>query len=360
MLTYLHGDHLGSASLATDASGTKITDSDTRYYPYGMTRPGLAGTGLPTDRRFTGQREETSLGLYDYGARPYAPALGRFISADSIIPGAASGSGGGAATLGYDSQTRLTPLTVNLGEFVAQINAENREILQFGAFFQWDARTRQEHNVPSGPSNPQALNRYAYCLNNPLRYVDPTGHSNVTIELTAEEARQLIDFLDNAGNWDFGLGLLGQVVGHAWGAIGMTYNFSKEGFTGLLTPASQELLRSAWPFLALAATPPVAAIAFLCGTISGVDSLVTGRDIGELQEALLATRAGEYGAKLLMKSTLGISRIAVETAYARQSFTTATIGVWGSALPPLLELAGLSRNWGYRDIYRAYLPYVAR
>jgi len=34
VLTYLHGDHLGSASLATDASGTKITDSGTRYYPY--------------------------------------------------------------------------------------------------------------------------------------------------------------------------------------------------------------------------------------------------------------------------------------------------------------------------------------
>ncbi len=79
VLTYLHGDHLGSASLATDASGTKITDSGTRYYPYGATRPGLAGAGLPTDRRFTGQREEASLGFYDYGARPYdhmpSPAL---------------------------------------------------------------------------------------------------------------------------------------------------------------------------------------------------------------------------------------------------------------------------------------------
>jgi len=86
VLTCLHGDHLGSASLATNASGAKITDSDTRYYPYGATRPGLAGTGLPTDRRFTGQREETSLGFYDYGARPYDPALGRFLQADTLVP----------------------------------------------------------------------------------------------------------------------------------------------------------------------------------------------------------------------------------------------------------------------------------
>ena len=79
VLTYLHGDHLGLASLATNAGGANITDSDTRSSPYGVTRPGLAGTGLPTDRRFTGQREEASLGFYDYGARQYDPALGRFL-----------------------------------------------------------------------------------------------------------------------------------------------------------------------------------------------------------------------------------------------------------------------------------------
>ena len=32
--------------------------------------------------------------------------------------------------------------------------------------------------MPS-PANPQSLNRYAYTLNNPLRYTDPTGHKAV-------------------------------------------------------------------------------------------------------------------------------------------------------------------------------------
>ncbi|MBU0492465.1 MAG: RHS repeat-associated core domain-containing protein, partial [Chloroflexi bacterium] len=69
-----------------------------------------------TDYRFTGQRFESMIGgLYDYGARFYDPLLGRFVSADTVVPGA---------------------------------------------------------------GNPQALNRYAYVLNNPLKYTDPTGHAN--------------------------------------------------------------------------------------------------------------------------------------------------------------------------------------
>jgi hypothetical protein len=50
VLTYLHGDHLGSASLATNASGAKV--SEQRYLPYGGTRSG----SMPTDRQYTGQR----------------------------------------------------------------------------------------------------------------------------------------------------------------------------------------------------------------------------------------------------------------------------------------------------------------
>ena len=70
-LVMLHGDHLGSASLTTDAAGNVV--GDRRYYPYGDTRSGT----MSTDRRFTGQREETAIGLYDYKARYYDPVIGR-------------------------------------------------------------------------------------------------------------------------------------------------------------------------------------------------------------------------------------------------------------------------------------------
>ena len=81
---YLHADHLGSASLTTDASGNKL--GELRYYPYGVTRYVWGAT--PTDRRFTGQRsEEASLGsLYDYEARMYSPSLNRWIQPDTIVP----------------------------------------------------------------------------------------------------------------------------------------------------------------------------------------------------------------------------------------------------------------------------------
>ena len=52
-LSYLHGDHLGSVSLTTNASGQKV--SEQRYKPYGEVRWN-SGAGMPTDFAFTSQR----------------------------------------------------------------------------------------------------------------------------------------------------------------------------------------------------------------------------------------------------------------------------------------------------------------
>ena len=106
---YLLGDHLGSTSIVADSSGGRV--SELRYRAFGETR--FAWGSTPTDYRYTGQREESLSGLYDYGPRWYDPVVGRFIQADPII---------------------------------------------------------------AMQANPQALDRYGYVLNNPLVYVDPTGH----------------------------------------------------------------------------------------------------------------------------------------------------------------------------------------
>ena len=108
-LSFFHKDHLGSSTVMTDDTGSLV--ESTNYEPFGGQR---AHTGIDTSTyKFTDQEFDAESGLYNYDARMYDPIIGRFISADSMLPDV---------------------------------------------------------------YNPQALNRYSYCLNNPLIYTDPTGH----------------------------------------------------------------------------------------------------------------------------------------------------------------------------------------
>jgi RHS repeat-associated protein len=110
VLYYLHGDHLGSTSLTTDASGTLVARQ--LYDAWGNIRASASSGTMPTDIGYTGQRLDAT-GLMYFRARYYASSLGRFVSADTLVP---------------------------------------------------------------SPSDPQQLNRYAYARGNPVRYTDPTGH----------------------------------------------------------------------------------------------------------------------------------------------------------------------------------------
>ncbi|MCU0485605.1 MAG: RHS repeat-associated core domain-containing protein, partial [Anaerolineales bacterium] len=110
-LLWLTGDHLGSATVTADANGGNVQRQ--LYKGWGETR---STTSVATEYAYTGQYAYDSaneLGLLFYRARWYDPLLGRFISADSIVPGA------------FD---------------------------------------------------PLAYDRYTYVRSNPLRYIDPSGH----------------------------------------------------------------------------------------------------------------------------------------------------------------------------------------
>lgn len=188
-LFYVHADHLGSTAITANASGGKY--GELRYKAFGETRY-TDGT-TPTTYRFTGQREEATIGLYFYGARWYDQALGRFIQADSIVPDA--------------PDTLLAALTVNFSNpaFLEEIGRENRwrvyqqqpslpndETPKGLGVVQWFQEPsgrpplNQTGSSPSptpssnfqarGPADPQNLNRYTYVRNNPLRYVDPMGY----------------------------------------------------------------------------------------------------------------------------------------------------------------------------------------
>ncbi|MBN2212564.1 MAG: RHS repeat-associated core domain-containing protein [Sedimentisphaerales bacterium] len=84
------------------------------YQAFGSDRFDTAPTRADVDRRFTGQIHDDDTDLYFYNARYYAPDIARFIQADTMFA--------------------------------------------------------------TGSPDSQSLNRYAYCLNNPLVFTDSTGH----------------------------------------------------------------------------------------------------------------------------------------------------------------------------------------
>ncbi len=107
----------------SDVNGDLVPDSTARYTPFGDWRTEPGTNPAITDRGYTGHNSNNSgandLGLIYMNARYYVPYLNRFISADTIVP---------------------------------------------------------------NPQDPQSFNRYAFTLNNPLKYTDPTGHYAVIEE----------------------------------------------------------------------------------------------------------------------------------------------------------------------------------
>jgi RHS repeat-associated protein len=112
---YYHLDHIGNTNLVTDEFGGVVEARE--YKPFGeqFIRTGATLTGSTLETSLNGHEFDPSTNLYYFGARHYDPLTGRFVTADT------------------------------------QVN----------------------HDIPQG------LHRYAFNLNNPIRFVDYNGHFSV-------------------------------------------------------------------------------------------------------------------------------------------------------------------------------------
>ncbi|HUZ96501.1 MAG TPA: RHS repeat-associated core domain-containing protein [Edaphobacter sp.] len=113
---YYHSDQLSSTRLLTDSGGNVVSSYE--FYPFGQ-GPQPSGQN---HYLYTGKERDAESGNDYFGARYFGSSMGRFLSPDPFIP-----------------------FNLKKDQFQAWI------------------------------ANPQHWNKYAYALNNPLKYTDPTG-----------------------------------------------------------------------------------------------------------------------------------------------------------------------------------------
>uniref|UniRef100_UPI0035A18D5E RHS repeat domain-containing protein n=2 Tax=Prevotella heparinolytica TaxID=28113 RepID=UPI0035A18D5E len=119
-LYYVYKDHLGSWTTVTDGEGN--VEQSNSFDAWGNPRDPETWSGNTTsspmfDRDFTGHEHLYGFGLINMNGRMYDPVMSGFLSSDNYV---------------------------------------------------------------QAPDFSQSFNRYAYCLNNPLKYVDPDGEEFIT------------------------------------------------------------------------------------------------------------------------------------------------------------------------------------
>jgi len=173
---YIHGDHLGSYDVVTNASGEVV--QRTLYNPWGVRS--LYEGSVRFARGYTSHEHLDEFGLINMNGRMYDPLSGRFLSPDNFI----------------------------------QL-----------------------------PDNVQSFNRYAYCLNNPLKFTDPSGEIlpiiGGAIIAAASYSIQLTGTPGGFSNWNWGqfgkAVAIGAVMGHITSGIGAAVATPLEGEVGAFT-----------------------------------------------------------------------------------------------------------------------------
>jgi RHS repeat-associated protein len=87
---YQYKDHLGNIRLSYDKNLNIVEENN--YYPFGLMQKGYnsnvngGGNAIAQKYKYNGKelQDELGLGVYDYGARNYDPALGRWMNIDPL------------------------------------------------------------------------------------------------------------------------------------------------------------------------------------------------------------------------------------------------------------------------------------
>jgi RHS repeat-associated protein len=188
---YLHSDPLGSVSAVTDIGG-RILKSN-RTDPWGKSTESRVDTQLASfHKEFTGHESLDHLGLVHMGGRVYDPLVAMFTSAD--------------------------PLT-------------------------------QSFEIPD------SMNKFCYALNNPLKYVDPTGYG-------WNPVKALGDGIRSVGN---AIGSAAAAVGDAFSTVG---KFVKENWKQIVVMTVTIVVAAVVTYATAGLGSPIAA-GMLAGAAAG-------------------------------------------------------------------------------------------
>ncbi len=153
------------------------------------------------------------------------------------------GAGGALGTISMDKNTSMKGLTTDYAEtgMALAVNQENQFTTQKGFYFQLSSRNRQQAKTPFGPLNPQAMNRYSYVLNNPMRYSDSTGH-DFSITMSFDVYAVFMDNVTSGMNYLYkNLAALGDTAAAFASAIGAGAGAGVGAGAGLWGAAAQGL-----------------------------------------------------------------------------------------------------------------------
>jgi RHS repeat-associated protein len=139
---YATADHLGSPRVITNSSASVVSRHD--YMPFGeelgagiggrTTGMGFSNNGDDNRKKFTSKERDNETGLDYFLARYHSSTQGRFTSPDEFR--------GGPDEL-----------------YILGSGDQEKQALPYADI-----------------TNPQSLNKYTYCYNNPLCFTDPDGH----------------------------------------------------------------------------------------------------------------------------------------------------------------------------------------